>query len=146
MPVACKRDVYLSSHCICKLFQTDNFVKHLKIKTASCFDIHVNIWPFKWYYQAVNFWFIAVEFNACMLEEVLKNFFLVAFSCWAFRTAGLRQGKAVRHKRIFSCIVFPEHTSSIELKVAVRLCCGIDACGLRVIKAKCSQLHIKLFY
>lgn len=30
-------------HPIYKLFQTDNFMKHLKIKTVLCFDTHVNI-------------------------------------------------------------------------------------------------------
>lgn len=47
LSVACKRDVYLSSHYICKLFQSNNFMKHLKIKTALCFDTGVNNWPFK---------------------------------------------------------------------------------------------------
>lgn len=31
----------------------------------------------------------------------------------------------MRHNIIFCCIVFPEHTSNIELKVAVGLCSAV---------------------
>lgn len=55
----------------------------------------------------------------------LKNWFSLPFSCWAHRTTRLRQGKAVRHKIIFSCIVFPEQTSNIERKVALGLCSAV---------------------
>lgn len=42
----------------------------------------------------------------------------------------------MRHKIIFSCVVFPEHTSNIELKVAVGLCSAVPHTLVHINKLK----------